>query len=107
MTYKCLSAFEQVQLQKLVERMNLIALAMAIIAFVIGCLLGSISNKVTKESANEWFNSISLAEQTDFLIANLKDAEKKRAIAINFCSLNPNARNICANAKLISPVRNK
>jgi len=104
MTYKCLSAFEQVELQKRIERLRIIWLVSNIILLIIGCFLGSIGNQVTKDSANKWFQAQDKSAQIDFMIASL-DNEHKRAIAEHFCSLNPTARDICANAKLIRPVK--
>jgi len=109
--YKALSAFEQIDLQKQnanlqhqFDRRTLMLYVSSIIVFVIGCLLGSIGNQVTKDSANEWFQAQDKSAQIDFMIASL-DNEHKRAIAEHFCSLNPTARDICANAKLIRPVK--
>jgi hypothetical protein len=104
--YKELTIPEQIALQKYVETLHAILIAAVMVFFVVGVILGSISNHVTVDSACKWFHSQDKTAQIDFMIANL-DAEQKRAIAVHFCSLNPNARSICAHAKLISPVRSK
>jgi len=76
--------------------------------FVAGALFGSLGNQPTVSSVNKWLDGQSKSDQYDFIIARLKwIPDSQKMIAEQFCSTNPNARDICANAKLIHPVRAK
>jgi hypothetical protein len=76
--------------------------------FVAGALFGSLANQITVNSVNKWLDGQSVEEQHDFVEARLKFIPgSAKTIAEHFCALNPNSRDICANAKLISPVRGK
>ena len=76
-----------------------------VLIFLVGALFGAIGNQPTVNSVNKWLDAQSEEEQHDFVEARLKFIPgSAKTIATHFCALNPNARDICANARLISPV---
>jgi hypothetical protein len=77
-----------------------------VLIFVAGALIGARLNQPTVNSVNQWLDAQSVEEQRDFVEARLKFIPgSAKTIATHFCALNPNALDICANARLISPVR--
>lgn len=77
--------------------------AYGVLLFTLGFITG---DKSDKDEMMEQYQSLSLQEQQDFILAAIKEKHGlRREIAEDWCAINKQTQRVCWNAKLNHPIR--